>query len=126
VVWRRLRDSRLRRKDLSAKGLHVPPGDKLPASAVHYVQLLAALLVVGVGVVVAVNALQLLSGGLVPQLLLPGSGLAVGGLLLARSLARRGRAILGSLLVSLADALHELLDFAALSIAVMSSRVDRA
>ena len=90
MVWRRLRDVRLHRKDLSAKGLHAPPGDKLPASAVHYVQLLAALLVVRAGVVVAVNALQLPSGGLVPQLLLPDSGLAVGGFLIARPLARRG------------------------------------
>ena len=49
VVRRRLRDPRLRRKDLSAKGLHVPPGNKLPASAVHYVQLLAMLVVVCVG-----------------------------------------------------------------------------
>ena len=87
-VRRRLRDPRLHRKDLSAKSLYVPLGEKLPAFAVHYVQLLAALLVVGV--VVAVNALQLLSGGLVPQLLFPGSGLAVGGLILARPLARRG------------------------------------
>jgi len=90
VVRRRFRDPRLRRKDLSAKGLHVPPGDKLPASAVHYVLLLAALLVVRVGVVAAVNALQLPSGGLVPQLLLPGSGLTVGGFLIARPLTRWG------------------------------------
>ena len=84
MVRRRLRDPRLHRKNLSAKGLHVPPGDKFPASAVHYVQLLAALLVIRVGVVVAVNALQLPSGGLVPQLLLPGRGPAVGDLLAGR------------------------------------------
>jgi len=47
------------------------------------------LLIVRVGVVVAVNALQLPSEGLVPQLLL-GSGLTVEGFLLARPLARRG------------------------------------
>ena len=37
-----------------------------------------------------VHALQLASGGLVPQLILPGRGPAVGGLLLTRPLARRG------------------------------------
>src|SRR6185436_14667355 len=47
-------------KDLPAKGLHIPPGDKLPASAVHYVQLLAA-------VVVVVDALQLSSGDWYPS-----------------------------------------------------------
>jgi len=125
-MGRRLQDPRLHREEFSAKGLHVPPGDKLPASTVHYVQLLAMLLVVGVGVVLAEEVLQLSIRVLIPQLLLTSGSLTIGGLLLARSLARRGRAILGSLLASLADALHELLDFAALSIAVMSSRVDRA
>ena len=91
-LWcaRRLRDPRLHRKDLPAKGLHVPPGDKLPAPAIHHVQLLAAVAVVGIGVVVVIDALQLSSGGLVPQLLLSGCGPAVRGLLLAGPLARRG------------------------------------
>ena len=84
------------------------------------------LLVIGVGVDLAEEVLQLSIRVLIPQLLLTSGSLTIGGLLLARSLARRGKAILGSLLASLADAFRELLDFAALSIAVMSSRVDRA
>jgi hypothetical protein len=50
-MWSSLRDLWDRRKDLSAQGLDVPTGGKLPALTVHYVQLLAAVVVVtGVGV----------------------------------------------------------------------------
>ena len=126
LVRRRLRDPRFHRKDLPAKGLHVPPGDKLPASAIHYVQLLAAVAVVGIRVVVVIDALQLPSGGLVPQLLLPGNGLTVGGFLLARPLVRRGSAILEGLLTSPTDPLLEFLDLAAVSGAVASGGMNWA
>jgi hypothetical protein len=123
-MGRCLRDPQLHREDLQAKGLDVPPGDELPAPTVHYVQLFAALVLTGVGVIVAVNALRFSSGGLVPQLLLPDSSLAVRGFLLARPLARRwGRAILGGLLTPPTDSLRELLDLAAISGAVMGGRV---
>ena len=75
--------------DYALSGHIVISGHKLPASAIHYVQLLAAVAVVGIGVAVVIDALQLSSGGLVPQLL-PDCGPAVRGLLLAGPLARRG------------------------------------
>ena len=66
-MWGRLRDPWVRRKDLSAQGLHIPTGGKLPASAIHNVQLLAALVVLtGVGVSSEVF-LENLLGGLIPD-----------------------------------------------------------
>jgi len=90
MVRRRPRDPRLHREDLSAKGLDISPGDEFRASAVHHVQLLAALVLARVGVAMAIDAFYFSSWGLKPQPLLHGSGLTVGGFLLARPLARRG------------------------------------
>jgi hypothetical protein len=50
-MWGCLWDPWDRRKHLAAQGLHVPTGGELLASAIHYVQLLAAVVVIiGVGV----------------------------------------------------------------------------
>jgi len=125
-MGRRLGRTRLHREDLSAKGLDVSLGDKLPAPAVHHIQLLAPLvIVVRVGVGLAEEALQLPVGGLIPQLPVSGGGLTVGSPFLAGPQAWR-RAILGGLLAPSAYALREFLDLAALGGAVVGVRVDRA
>jgi hypothetical protein len=80
---------------------------ELPASAIHYVQLLAAVVVItGVGVS-SEDVLEDLLGGLIPEVPFSRGHVTFVVLLLARS-AMRWRAILGGLLTPLADALHEI------------------
>jgi hypothetical protein len=101
-----------RRKDLAAQGLHVPTRGELPASAIHHVQLLAAVVVIiGVGVS-SEDVLEDLLGGLIPEVPFSRGHVTFVDLLLARPTTRR-RAILGGLLAPLADALHELEDLSA-------------
>jgi hypothetical protein len=45
-VWGCPRDPWGRRKDLAAQGLHVPTGGEFPASTVHHVQLLVAVVII--------------------------------------------------------------------------------
>jgi hypothetical protein len=124
LMWGCLRDPWGRRKDLSAQGLHVPTGGKLPASAIHYVQLLAAVVVItGVGVS-SEDFLENLLGGLIPEVPLSRGHVAFIDLLLARPATRR-RAILGGLLAPLADALRELQDLPAFRDAMATVGVDR-
>jgi hypothetical protein len=85
---------------------------KLPASAIHYIQLLAAVVVVtGVGVS-SEDVLENLLGILIPEVPFSCGYVTFVDLLLAR-LASRRRAILGGLLAPLADALRELQDLLA-------------
>jgi hypothetical protein len=117
LVWGCFRDPGGRRQDLAAQGLHVPVGGELPASAVHHVQLLAAVgIITGVGVS-SEDVLEDLLGGLIPKVPFSHGHITVVGPLLARPATRWG-AILGSLLAPLADTLHELDDLAALRGAV--------
>jgi hypothetical protein len=124
-VGRRLRRPRRHREDLSAKGLDVSVGDELRTAAVHDVQLLATLVSIGLGVRLVVETLEVLVGGLIPQLPVRRSFVDVGGFLLAGP-PRRGRAFLRGLVAPLAEALREPLDLAALSGTVASPWVDRA
>ena len=99
----------IRRKDLAAQGLYVPTGDELPASAIHHVQLLAAVVVITGVRVSSEDVLENLLGGLIPEVPFSHGQVAFINLLLARPLTRR-RAIPGGLLAPLADALRELQD----------------
>jgi hypothetical protein len=124
-VWGCLRDPWGRRQDLAAQGLHVPAGGELPASAVHHVQLLAAVgIITGVGVS-SEDVLEDLLGGLIPEVSFSRGHITVVDPLLARPATRWG-AILGSLLAPLTDALRELDDLAALRGAVATVGVHRA
>jgi hypothetical protein len=123
-MGRCLRHPWLHREDLPAKGLDVPPGDKLRTAAVHNVQLLTALISAGLGIGLLEKSLEVFIGGLIPQLPLSRSYVGIGGFLLAGP-PRRGGAFLGGLVPPLAEALRELLDLAALSGAVASPRMDR-
>jgi hypothetical protein len=88
-------------------------GGELPASAVHHVQLLAAVVVIiGVGVS-SDDVLEDLLWGLIPEVPFSRGQIAFVDLLLAGSATRR-RAILGGLLAPLADELRELQDFSTL------------
>jgi hypothetical protein len=124
-MWGYLRDPWGRRKDLVAQGLHVPTGGELPASAIHYVQLLAAVIVIAGVRVSSEDILEDLLGGLIPEVPFSHSCVIFVDLLLARSVPRR-RAILGGLLASLADALRELQDLSAFRGAMATVGVDRA
>jgi hypothetical protein len=125
LVWGCLRDPWGRRQDLAAQGLHVPAGGELPAFAVHYVQLLAAVIIdTGVGAS-SEDVLEDLLGGLIPEVPLSHDHIAVVDPLLARSATGWG-AILGRLLSPLANALRELDDLAALRGAVATVGVHRA
>jgi hypothetical protein len=62
-LWRR----RLHREDLPAKGFYIPPGDEVRATAVHDVQLLAALVTTGLGVGLVEETLEVFVGGEVPS-----------------------------------------------------------
>ena len=108
-----------------AQGLHVPTRGELPASAIHNVQLLAAVIVItGVGVS-SEDVLEDLLGGLIPEVPFSRGYVTFVDLLLARP-APRPRAILGGLLASLADALRELQDLSAFRGAMATVGVDRA
>jgi hypothetical protein len=108
-MWGCLRDPWGRQKDLAAQGLHVPTGGELPASTIHYVQLLAAVVVItGVGVS-SEDILEDLLGGLILEVPFSRGQVTFVDLLLARPAPRR-RAIPGGMLAPLTDALHELQD----------------
>ena len=81
-------------------------GGELPASAIHHVQLLAAVVVITGVVVSSEDVLEDLLGGLIPEVPFSRSQVAFVDLLLARPATRR-RAVLGGLLVPLADTLRE-------------------
>jgi hypothetical protein len=100
-------------------------GGELPASAIHYVQLLAAVVVITRVGVSSDDVLENLIGGLILEAPFSRGQLAFVDLLLARPAARR-RAIPRGLLVPLADALHELQDLPAFRGAVATVGVDRA
>jgi hypothetical protein len=105
-MWGCLRDPWSRRKDLAAQGLYVPTGGELAASAIHNVQLLAAVIVItGVGVS-SEDVLEDLLGGLIPKVPFSHGYVTFVDLLLARPASRR-RAILGGLLAPLVDVLRE-------------------
>jgi hypothetical protein len=106
------------------QGLYVPTGGKLPASAIRYIQLLAAVVVLtGIGVF-SEDFLENLLGCLIPEVPFSRGQVAFIDLLLARPTMRR-RAILGGL-APLADALRELQDLLALRGAMATVGVDRA
>ena len=100
-------------------------GGELPASAVHNVQPLAAVIVTTRVEVSSDNVLKDLLGGLIPEVPFAHGQVTFVDLLLARP-TTRWRAIPRGLLASLADALCELLDLPALRGAMASVRVDRA
>jgi hypothetical protein len=107
------------------QGLHVPTGGELLAPVVHHVQLLAAIaFATGVGVS-SEDVLEDPLRGLIPEVPFSRGRVTFVDLLLARS-ATRHRAILGGLLVPLADALRELDDLAALRGVMATVGVDRA
>jgi hypothetical protein len=88
-MWGCLRDPWGRRKDISAQGLHVPTGGKLPASAIHYVQLFAAVVVITRVGVSSEDVLEDLLGGLIPAVPFSRGQVAFVDLLLARPVMRR-------------------------------------
>jgi hypothetical protein len=124
-VWGCPRDPWGCRQDLAAQGLHVPAGGEFPASVVHHVQLLAAVVIITRVGVSSEDVLEDLLEGLIPEVLFSRGHITVVDPLLARPATRWG-AILGSLLASLADALHNLDDLAALRGAVATVGVHRA
>jgi hypothetical protein len=100
-------------------------GGELPAPAVHDVQLLAAVIVI-IGVrAFSEDVLEFLLGGLIPEAPLSRGHVTIVDPLLARPATGWG-AILGRLLVPLADVLRELDDLAALRGAVVTVGVHRA
>jgi hypothetical protein len=124
-MWGCLWDPSDRRKDLAAQGLHVPTGGELPASTIHHVQLLAAVIVItGVGVS-SEDVLEDLLEGLIPEVPFSHGRVTFVDLLLARPVTRR-RGILGGLLAPLADALRELEDLSAFRGTVVTAGMDRA
>jgi hypothetical protein len=124
-MWGCLRDPWDHRKDLAVQGLHVPTGGELLASAIHHVQLLAAVVIItGVGVS-SEDVLEDLLEGLIPEVPFSRGRVTSVDLLLARPATRR-RAILGGLLAPLADALHELEDLSTFQGAVATIGMDRA
>jgi hypothetical protein len=100
-------------------------GGELPASAIHHVQLLAAVVVItGVGVS-GEDVLEDLLGGLISKVPFSHGQVAFVDLLHAEPATRR-RAILRGLLAPLADAFRELQDLSAFRGAVATVGVDRA
>jgi hypothetical protein len=116
---------RTMRKDLPVEGLDVPVGGELPAPAVHHVQLLEVVIIITGVRVSSEDVLEDLLGGLIPEVPFSRGHITVVDPLLARPTTRWG-AILGCLLASLADALRELDDLAALRGAVATVGVHRA
>jgi hypothetical protein len=100
-------------------------GGELPASAIHYVKLLAAVAVItGVGVS-SEDVLENLLGGLIPEVPFSRGYVTFVDLLLARPAPRR-RAIPRGLVAPLADALRELQDLSAFRGAMATVGVNRA
>jgi hypothetical protein len=100
-------------------------GGELPASAIHNVHLLAAVVVItGVGLS-SEDVLEDLLGGLIPKVPFSRGQVTFVDLLLAR-LAPRRRAIPRGLLAPLADAFRELQDLSAFRGAMATVGVDRA
>jgi hypothetical protein len=124
-MWGCLRDPWSHRKDLAVQGLYVPTGGELPASVIHHVQLLEAVVVVTRVGVSSEDVLEDLLGGLIPEVLFSRGQVTFVDLLLTRP-ATRQRAILGGLLAPLADALHELEDLLTFLGAVVTVGMDRA
>jgi hypothetical protein len=123
-MWGCLRDPWDRGKDLAAQGLHVPTGGELLASAIHHVQLLAAVVVItGVGIS-SEDVLEVLLGGLIPEVPFSRGRATFVDLLLARPTTKR-RAIPGGMLVLLADALRELEDLSTFRGIVATVGIDR-
>jgi hypothetical protein len=107
------------------QGLHIPTGGELLASAIHHVQLLAAVVVItGVGVS-SEDVLEDLLGGLIPEVPFSRGRVTFVDLLLA-SPAMRRRAILGGLLVSFANALRKLEDLSTFQGAAATVGMERA
>jgi hypothetical protein len=88
-MWSSLRDPWGRRKDLSAQGLHVPTGSELLASAIHHVQLFAAVIFITGVRVSSEDVLKDLLGGLIPEVPFSRGRVAFVDLLLARSVTRQ-------------------------------------
>jgi hypothetical protein len=100
-------------------------GGELLASAIHHIQLLAAVVVItGVGVS-SEDVLEDLLGGLIPEVLFSRGRVTFVDLLLARP-ATRQQAILGGLLAPLANALRELEDLSTFRGAVATVEMDMA
>jgi hypothetical protein len=108
-----------------AQGLYVPAGGQLPASAIHKVQLLAAVIVITRVGVSSQDVLEDLLGGLIPKVTFSHGYVTFVDLLLARPASRR-RATLGGLLAPLTEALRELQDLSAFQGAMATTGVDRA
>jgi hypothetical protein len=109
--------------------LHVdstsPFEGKLPASAIHYVLLLAAVVVITGVEVSSEDIIEDLLGGLISKVPFSGGQVTFIDLLLARPAPRR-RAIPGGLLAPLIDGLRELQDLSAFRGAVATVGVNRA
>jgi hypothetical protein len=88
-MWGCLRDPWGRRKDLSVQGLHVPTGGQLPASAVHNLQLLAAVVVITRVGVSSEDFLENLLRGLILKVPFSRGYVTFVDLLLARPAPRR-------------------------------------
>jgi hypothetical protein len=113
------------RKNLPSQGLDVPMGGELPTSATHYVQLLAAVVVVARVKVSGEDILEVPLGRLVLEVLSRcRRGFFVGPLLAGP--ATRWRVVLGGLLAPLANALREFDNLAAVGGAVAAVGVHRA
>jgi hypothetical protein len=125
LVWGCLWGPWGRRKDLSAQGLDVPAGGELPASVVHYAQLLATIVVVTGVRSSSEDVLEDLLGGLIPEVPFSRGHVTVVDPLLARPTTGWG-AIIGRLLAPLADALRELDDLTALRGAMVTVGVHKA
>ena len=108
-----------------AQGLHIPTGGELPASTIHNIQLLVAVVVITRVGVSSEDFLENLLGSLIPEVPFSRVQVAFVDLLLARPATRR-RAILGGLLTPLVDALRELEDLSALRGTVETVGMDRA
>jgi hypothetical protein len=88
-MWGYLRDPWGRRKNLAVQGLHVPVRGELPASTIHHVQLLAAVIVITGVRVSSEDVLEDLLGCLIPEVQLSYDCVSFVDLLLARSATRR-------------------------------------
>jgi hypothetical protein len=111
-VWSSFGDPWDRRKNLPSQGLDTPAGDELPASAVHYIHLLAAIVVIAGVRVSSEDVLKVPFGRLVVEVSsIHNRGFFVGPLL-ARPVVRR-RDVLGGLLAPLADTSREFDNFTA-------------
>jgi hypothetical protein len=124
-MWGYYRDPWGRRKDLVAQGLYVPTGGEFSASAIHYIQLLAAVVVISGVRVSSEDVLKNLLEGLIPEVPFSRGYVTFVDLLLAR-LAPRQRAIHRGLATPLAYPLRELQDLPAFRGAMATVGVNRA